>query len=61
MKAWQIAYAKNKGYTCLIAHARESNTGSIALNTKFGFRITKTLPGYYEEPSEPGVVMRLNL
>jgi ribosomal protein S18 acetylase RimI-like enzyme len=61
MKAWQIAYAKRKGYTCLTAHARKSNTGSIALNKKFGFRIIRTVPGYYEDPVEPGVVMRLDL
>jgi ribosomal protein S18 acetylase RimI-like enzyme len=61
MKAWQLAYARRKGYTCLIAHARKSNAGSIALNKKFGFRITKTVPDYYDEPREAGVVMRLDL
>jgi L-amino acid N-acyltransferase YncA len=61
MKAWQIAYAKKRGYSCLIANARKSNAASIALNRKFGFRITKTVPDYYEEPNEPGVVMRLDL
>ncbi len=61
MKAWQIAYARQKGYTCLIAHARKSNEGSIGLNRKFGFRITRTVKDYYEEPLEAGVVMRLDL
>lgn len=61
MKAWQLAYARRHGFTCLIAHARQSNTASIALNRKFGFRVTKTIPDYYEDPKEPGVVMRLDL
>ncbi len=61
MKAWQIAYARQKGYTCLMAHARASNSGSIALNQKFGFRITRTAPNHYDEPIEDGVVMRLDL
>jgi ribosomal protein S18 acetylase RimI-like enzyme len=61
MKAWQIAYAKRLGYRCLVAHARASNLASIALNEKFGFRITRILPGYYEDPVEAGVVMRLVL
>ncbi len=61
MKAWQIAYAKHRGFACLIAHARKSNGASLALNQKFGFRIARTVAGYYEDPPEPGVVMRLDL
>jgi ribosomal protein S18 acetylase RimI-like enzyme len=61
MKAWQIAYAKKKGFERLIAHSRKSNKASIALNRKFGFRVVRTIAGYYEDPAEPGIVMRLDL
>ena len=61
MKAWQIAYARARGFDRLITHARKSNAGSIALNKKFGFRVIRTVEGYYVEPAEAGVVMRLDL
>jgi ribosomal protein S18 acetylase RimI-like enzyme len=61
MKAWQIAYAKHHGFDRLVTHMRKSNAAIITLNKRFGFRIVRTVEGYYEEPPEPGVVMRLDL
>jgi ribosomal protein S18 acetylase RimI-like enzyme len=61
MKAWQIAYARKHGFDRLIAHSRKSNAAIIALNRKFGFRVIRTVERYYEDPPEPGVVMRLDL
>ncbi len=61
MKAWQIAYARAHGFRTLVAHARESNAAMIALNRKFGFEVVQVIPGYYEDPPEAGVAMRLDL
>lgn len=61
MKAWQIAYAKTHGHHRLITHMRKSNEAIIALNKRFGFKVVRTVDGYYEDPPEPGIVMRLDL
>jgi ribosomal protein S18 acetylase RimI-like enzyme len=61
MKAWQIAYARHHGFERLVTHMRKSNQAIIALNRRFGFRVIRTVEGYYEDPDEPAVVMRLDL
>jgi len=61
MKAWQVAYAKSHGSDRLITHMRKSNEAIIALNRRFGFKVVRTVEGYYEDPPEAGVVMRLDL
>ncbi|HEY6391511.1 MAG TPA: GNAT family N-acetyltransferase [Bryobacteraceae bacterium] len=38
---------------------RESNTGARRLYERLGFEIIGARPGYYENPSEPGIVMRI--
>jgi ribosomal protein S18 acetylase RimI-like enzyme len=44
-----------------VTHTRKSNTAMIALNERFGFRIVRITPGYYEEPAEEAVFMELKL
>ena len=61
MKAWQIVYANAHGYRRLTTHTRKSNRAMIALNRAFGFKLVKTVPGYYINPVEPGVFMELRL
>jgi len=38
---------------------RESNAGARRLYERFGFEIVGARPGYYENPNEPGIVMRI--
>lgn len=59
MKAWQIAWARNNGFQRIVTNTRKSNRPMTALNKKFGFRIVRTLPRYYENPSDSTVVMEL--
>ncbi len=62
MKSWQIAYARQHGFTRIVTNQRKSNRAIIALNRKFGFRIVRTSKeNYYSDPPEPTVVMELDL
>ena len=61
LKAWEIAWARHHGFKRIETHSRQSNKAMIALNKKYGFRKTKRIPAYYEDPDEPAVVMTLNL
>ena len=57
LKSWQLAYAHHHGFTKIVANTRKSNKAMIRLNQKFGFKIIRTTPGYYEDPRESTVVM----
>jgi ribosomal protein S18 acetylase RimI-like enzyme len=61
MKCWQVLYARRHGFTRLITNSRKSNRPMIGLNKKFGFKVIRTTPDYYENPREPTVVMELRL
>ena len=61
MKTWQLIYAREKGFQCVETHTRKSNVAMIALNKEFGFQVIRTERGYYEDPREKAVVMRLEL
>ena len=61
LKSWQLAYAARHGFTRIVANTRKSNKAMIALNLKFGFRILRTAPRYYSDPTEATVVMELHL
>jgi ribosomal protein S18 acetylase RimI-like enzyme len=61
LKAWQIAYARQHGFTRLITNTRQRNIRMIGLNRKFGFRIVRTTPQYYRNPVDATVVMELLL
>ena len=60
-KAWQIAYARYHGYNRVITHCRKRNARIVALNRRFGFRIVRTIPRYYLEPTDSAVLMELLL
>lgn len=61
MKSWQLSYAHLHGFTRIVTNTRKSNKAMIGLNEKFGFKIIRTTPGYYEGPREPTVVMERRL
>jgi len=61
LKAWEIAYARYHGCKRILTNCRKRNTRMIALNRQFGFRIVRTIPGYYEEPADSSVLMELLL
>jgi ribosomal protein S18 acetylase RimI-like enzyme len=61
LKAWQIAYARYHGFNRIITTCRKSNARMIALNRQFGFRIVRTIPKYYMEPTDSAVLMELLL
>jgi ribosomal protein S18 acetylase RimI-like enzyme len=61
LKSWQVLYARRHGFTRIITNTREGNRPIIGLNKKFGFKVLRTTPNYYEEPLEPTVVMELQL
>lgn len=60
MKAWQIEYAKQRGFTRIVTNMRQSNERIIRLNQKFGFAVKRIDPRYYTD-GEPCVVMELDL
>jgi GNAT superfamily N-acetyltransferase len=60
IKEWQIEYARRNGFQRVITNCRESNAAMISINKKYGFKATRTTPGYYED-SEATVVMELVL
>jgi ribosomal protein S18 acetylase RimI-like enzyme len=59
LKCWQISYARHHGFKRIVTNTRKSNKAMIKLNKKFGFRVIRTTPNYYEEPCEPTVVMEV--
>ncbi len=60
-KTWQIAYARRHGFTRIVTNTRKRNASMIALNRKFGFRIVRTAPRYYSDPTDATVIMELVL
>ncbi len=61
MKCWQIAYARRHRFKRIVTNSRKSNKAMIALNRKFGFKLIRAEPNYYQNPKEASVVMRLQL
>jgi ribosomal protein S18 acetylase RimI-like enzyme len=61
LKSWQIAYARYHGFNRIITNCRKRNARMIALNRQFGFRIVRTIPRYYMEPTDSSVLMELLL
>jgi ribosomal protein S18 acetylase RimI-like enzyme len=61
MKAWQVAYAKHRGFTRIVTNMRQSNTAIIELNKKYGFKRKRISRGYYRDPDEATVVMERRL
>lgn len=61
LKRWQLLYAWRHGFTRLVTNTRKGNRSMIELNKRFGFKILRTTPNYYEDPPEPTIVMELRL
>lgn len=59
LKAWEIAWARHQGFERIVTNTRQSNKAMIALNRKFGFRVLRTSPRYYRNPTEASVVLEL--
>jgi len=58
LKCWEIAYARQHGFRRIVTNVRKSNRPMLRLNSKFGFKRLRTSKiDYYDEPSEPTVVM----
>ena len=60
MKAWQIAWARRHGFRRIVTNTRKRNAAMIALNRKFGFRVVRTIPGYYDDPPDSALVMEFD-
>lgn len=61
LKSWEIAYARYHGFKRILTNCRKRNARMIALNRQFGFRVVRTIPRYYEEPTDSSVLMELLL
>lgn len=61
LKAWEIAWARRNGFERIVTNTRQRNRAMIALNRKFGFRVLRTTPRYYRDPTEATVVLELLL
>jgi ribosomal protein S18 acetylase RimI-like enzyme len=61
LKAWEIAWALSRGFERVVTNTRKKNSAMIALNRKFGFRVLRTTPRYYRDPTDATVVMELRL
>jgi len=61
LKAWQFSFARHHSFTRIVTNTRKSNKAMITLNEKFGFKIIRTTPGYYDGPRESTVVMERQL
>jgi len=59
LKSFEVSYARYHGFKRIVTNTRSRNTAMIKLNRKFGFRILRTTPGYYSDPTDATVVMQL--
>jgi len=61
VKRWEVEWARTHRFTRISTNCRASNTGSLRLNQKFGFKIIGEVPNYYEAPIESAIAMELTL
>lgn len=61
LKSWEVAYARYHSCSRVITNTRKKNLPIISLNRKFGFRVVRTTPRYYSQPTDATVVMELRL
>lgn len=59
IKRWQVGHARMNGFRGMVTRARASNTRSIGLNKKFGFKATSRVPHFYGDPVEDAIVLEL--
>jgi ribosomal protein S18 acetylase RimI-like enzyme len=57
MKDWQIAYAREKGFSQIVLNCRESNRAALRLNNRFGFRKRAVIDYYYGDPIESSIIL----
>lgn len=60
VKAWEVGYARGKGFRKIITNVRLGSQPIIKLNNKFGFVATRIIPNYYADGTE-SLVMELAL
>jgi ribosomal protein S18 acetylase RimI-like enzyme len=60
-KEWQIAHAKEQGFTRIVTYPRKSNAAIVGLNRKFGFEIVMEIPAGEWYDKEPALCMELDL
>ena len=58
---WQICYARRHRFWRVVANVRSKNATIIGLTRKLGFKVIRTTPGYYSDPTDATVVMGLRL
>jgi ribosomal protein S18 acetylase RimI-like enzyme len=61
LKSWEVAYARYHEFNRIITNCRKRNVRMIALNRQFGFKVVRTIPRYYREPTDAAVFMELLL
>lgn len=61
LKAWEVTFARYHGFRRVVTNTRKRNSSMVRLNRKFGFRVIRTVPRYYTDPSDATVVMELRL
>lgn len=61
IKSWEIAYARQHGFSRIVTNTRKKNRAMIALNRRVGFETIRTVPRYYSDPVDATVVMELLL
>ena len=59
LKSWEVSFARYHGFSRMVTNTRKRNTKMIELNRKFGFRVIRTTPRYYSDPTDSTVVMEL--
>lgn len=60
VKAWEVGYARGRGFKRVVTNVRQNNQRAINLNNRFGFVSTRTIPNYYDD-GENSIVMELAL
>ncbi len=60
-KAWQIEFARTRGFRVIVTNMRLGNERIIRLNEELGFQRRLISPGYYIDPPEDALVMEIRL
>lgn len=59
LMSWLMIYFQESAMKKVFSHIRQSNSASLALHKKFGFRSIGQFPNFYERPNEPAIVLEL--
>ena len=58
---WIVDYGHQQKFHRIVSNARSSNYPSTKLHTKCGFKVTRLIPEWYEDPTEDAAVLELEL